>query len=64
MGGGGAYKPIIRYNSNSTLGGVVLTLSGDQVGLEWRWRWELSWSLTICGCPLYVGLSGAAFAAH
>ena len=46
-GGGGWYKPIIRNNSNSTLGGVGLTLSGDQVVLDWRWSWELSWSLTI-----------------
>ena len=41
------WKPNIGHNSNSTLGGVGLTLSGDQVGLEWRWSWELSWSLTI-----------------
>ena len=49
MVGGGWwwYKPIIRYNSNSTLGGVGLTLSGDQVWLEEGWSWELSWSLTI-----------------
>ena len=43
----GGCKPIIRHNSNSTLGGVELTWSGDGVGfgLEWRWSWELSWSL-------------------
>ena len=41
----GGCKPIIRHNSNSTLGGVELTWSGDGVGLEWRWSLELSWSL-------------------
>ena len=34
MGGGGWYKPIIGYNSNSTLGGVELTWSGDVVEME------------------------------
>ena len=45
----GGCKPIIGHNSNSTLGGVELTWSGDGdgVGLEWRWSWELSWSLAI-----------------
>ena len=41
----GGCKPIIGHNSNSTLGGVELTWSGDGVELEWRWSWELSWSL-------------------
>ena len=31
----GGWKPIIRYNSNSTLGGVELNWSGDGVGLGW-----------------------------
>ena len=31
----GGCKPIIGHNSNSTLGGVELTWSGDGVGLEW-----------------------------
>ena len=35
--GGGWYKPNIRHNSNSTLGGVELTWSGDGVEMEWRW---------------------------
>ena len=43
----GGCKPIIGHNSNSTLGGVELIWSGDGVGLEWRWSWELSWSLAI-----------------
>ena len=57
----GGCKPNIGHNSNSTLGGVELTWSGDGVhildtsrrqvvdgvGLEWRWSWELSWSLAI-----------------
>ncbi len=33
-GGGGWCKPIIRHNSNSTLGGVELTWSGDGVEME------------------------------
>ena len=49
VGGGGGgwwwYKPNIRHNSHSTLGGVELTLSGDGVRMKWRWSWELSWSL-------------------
>ena len=40
-------KPIIGHNSNSTLGGVELTWSGDGVEIEWRWSWELSWNLAI-----------------
>ena len=43
----GGCKPIIGHNSNSTLGGVELTWSGDGVEIEWRWSWELSWSLAI-----------------
>ena len=35
VGGGWWYKPNIGHNSNSTLGGVELTLSGDEAGLEW-----------------------------
>ena len=31
---GGGCKPIIGHNSNSTLGGVESTWSGDGVGLE------------------------------
>ena len=35
MGGWvGGCKPIIRHNSNSTLGGVELTWSGDGVEME------------------------------
>ena len=34
----GGCKPIIGYNSNSTLGGVELNWSGDGVGLEWSWE--------------------------
>ena len=30
----GGCKPIIRHNSNSTLGGVELTWSGDGVEME------------------------------
>ena len=51
---GGWCKPIIGHNSNSTLGGVELTLSGDEVGLEWRWSWELSWSLAKCCFVSYL----------
>ena len=40
-GGGGWYKPIIRHNSNSTLGGVELTYSGDGVEMELRVELEL-----------------------
>ena len=49
MQGAGVYrcKPNIGHNSNSTLGGVELTWSGDRVGLKWRSSWELSWSLAI-----------------
>ena len=53
VGGGwvvGGCKPIIRHNSNSTLGGVELTWSGDGVEREWRWSLELSWSLAIFAC--------------
>ena len=32
--------------------GVKLTWSGDGVGREWRWSWELSWSLAIMPCPI------------
>ena len=32
--GGGWYKPNIGHNSNSTLGGVELTWSGDGVEME------------------------------
>ena len=32
----GGCKPIIRHNSNSTLGGVELTWSGDGVEMELR----------------------------
>ena len=31
---GGGCKPIIGHNSNSTLGGVELTWSGDEVEME------------------------------
>ena len=34
MVGGWWYKPIIGHNSNSTLGGVELTWSGDGVEME------------------------------
>ena len=47
VGGWWWYKPNIGHNSNSTLGGVKLTWSGDGVEREWRWSWELSWSLAI-----------------
>ena len=52
----GGCKPIIRHNSNSTLGGVELTWSGDGVGFEWRWSWELSWSLAIAMLKCRFGL--------
>ena len=43
VGGGGGwwYKPIIRHNSNSTLGGVELTWSGDGDGVEMELGVEL-----------------------
>ena len=44
----GGCKPIIGHNSNPTLEGVALNWSGDGVEREWRWSWELSWSLAIC----------------
>ena len=54
---------VIGHNSNSSLGGVELTWSGDWVGLEWRWSWELNWSFTtsqvsikpwFCSCWLVI----------
>ena len=42
------YRDYLQLNSRW----VELTWSGDGVGLEWRWSWELSWSLTMYQCQL------------
>ena len=41
MVGGKWFKPIIRHNFNSTLGGVELTWSGDGDGVEMELGVEL-----------------------
>ena len=43
----GGCKPIIRHNSNSTLGGVELTWSGDGVEMELGVELELGNVLNV-----------------
>ena len=52
--GGGWCKPIIGYNSNSTLGGVELTWSGDGVEMELGVELELGNNVMSLLCPYCV----------
>ena len=51
MAGGWWYKPNIGHNSNSTLGGVELTWSGDGVEIELGVELELG-NIIVIICSL------------